>query len=164
MKTLIVIAAILTAGVSVTHAQQKPEVPDGWTKIDICHVIFYAPPDMKDLGMRGIDSCVAQFANKDITLYLDYGWYGAPFNRDNSVRDFNEQTLTIGGKTAQVITYVDASHSNSGLNYNASLYTVVKETEFDGRARPVSLMMSTIGERQKDRETALTIFRTIHLQ
>ena len=164
MKYLILSLAATIICVSCIVAQQEPDVPANWTKINVCHFSFFAPPDMKDLATRGVDSCVARFANQDITVYLDYGQYGGPHRQGNSDLEFKEQSLSIDGKKAQLVTYIDASHSNSGLYYNASLYVIVKESELDGRPKPISLMMSIRGERQKDRETALTIFRTIRFQ
>src|SRR5882762_9094013 len=74
MKYLILVVAAVSTAFAL--APQKTGAPEGWTKINVCHISFFAPPDMKDLGTKGLDSCVAQFANKDITVYLDYGQYG----------------------------------------------------------------------------------------
>jgi hypothetical protein len=135
--------------------------PEGWAKLNICHISFLAPSDMKDLGAKGLDSCVAQFANNDITLYLDYGWYGSPPRQGNSDLEFKEESVSIDGKNAQLVTYVDSSHSNSGLKYNAGIYVIVKESKLDGFPKIISLMMSVRGERRKDQETAQRIFRSI---
>ena len=149
---------------SFTRAQQQNDVPDGWTKITVCRLSFFAPPDMKDIGTKGIDSCVAQFANNDITLYLDYGLYGSPPRQGNSDLEFKKQSVSIDGKNAQLATYIDASHSNSGLKYNAGIYVVVKESKLEGFPKTISLMMSVRGERQKDQQTAQRIFRTIRFE
>ncbi len=131
--------------------------PEGWAKINICHISFFAPSDMKDLGAKGADSCVAQFANNDIRLYLDYGRHISASSRRNSL-EFKEQSISIDGKTAQLVTYIDDTHGNSGLKYDASLYVVVKESESEG------LMMWVEGERKKDQEIAQRIFRTIRFE
>src|SRR2546423_10555437 len=101
MKYLILGAAMIIVFVSPILAQQKAEVPDAWTKINVCRLSFSAPPDMKDLGTKGLDSCVAQFANKDITVYLDYGQYGGPPRQGNSDLEFKVQFASIDGKKAQ---------------------------------------------------------------
>jgi hypothetical protein len=144
-------------------AQEKPDAPDRWTKINICHIHFYAPPDIKKTGVTGIDSCVAQFANSDITLYLDYGIYGGPDSPHGSELEWKQESVSVAGKDAQLTTFVDARHSNSGLKYVAGVYVVVTPVE-SGRerdSRPTTLMMSVISDRRKDRDAALAIFRTI---
>ena len=164
MKYPILSAVVITISgfVSLAHAQPQNAVPDGWTKISVCHLSFFAPPDMKDLDMRGADSCVAQYANNDIALYLDYGRYGSPPQRINSYLEFKEQSVVIDGKNAQLATFVDASHSNSGLKYLTGMYVVVKESDGDVWPKTISLMMSVRGNSQKDQEIAQRIFRTIH--
>jgi len=163
MKRLVVIIGALISCGSFSLAQQRSDVPDGWTKINICRISFYAPPDMKNSGINGIDSCVAQFANNDITLYLDYGLYGGPETTRGTDLEWKQESLSVGGKNAQLTTFTDASHSNSGLKYMAALFVVIKPVE-PGRERelrPTTLMMSVISDRRADRDAALAIFRTL---
>jgi hypothetical protein len=163
MKRLVLFSIAIVACVSLSLAQEKPDVPDGWTRINICHISFYAPPDIKKSDMNGIDSCVAQYASNDIALYLDYGVYGGPATARGGELEWKQESLSIGGKDAQLITFVDASHSNSGLKYMVALYVVVKPGA-PGRereSRPTTLMMSVTSDRRKDRDAAVAIFRTI---
>ena len=164
MKYPIVSAILITICglVFIAVAQQQSGVPDGWTKISVCHLSFFAPPDMKDLGAKGIDSCVAEYANNDITVSLDYGRYGSPPRRSNSYLEFKEQSVLIDGKNAQLATFVDASHKNSGLKYATWMYVVVKESETDELPKTISLMMWVRSESQKAQEIAQRILRTIH--
>lgn len=165
MKRLLLFLIGAVACVSSSLAQEKSDVPDGWTRINVCRISLYAPPDLKNSGMKGIDSCVAQFANNDITLYLDYGVYGGRYTARGSELEWKQESLSVGGKDAQLTTFVDASHSNSGLKYVAFLYVVVKPVEPDReRELPTTLMMSVISDRRKDRDAALAIFRTIRFE
>jgi hypothetical protein len=163
MKLLFLFLIATVASVSSNVAQEKPDVPEGWTKSDICHISFYAPPDIKQTNVRGIDSCVAQFVNSDITLYLDYGIYGGLDSPHGSELEWKHVPLSVDGKNGQLTTYVDASHSNSGLKYVAGLYVVVKpgEPSRERDSRPTTLMMSVISDRRTDRDAALAIFRTL---
>ena len=166
MKGLVLTVGAIIACASFLLAQEKSDVPEGWTKINICHITLDAPPDLKNTGVKGIDSCVAQFANNDITLYLDYGIYGGLATARGSELEWKQETLTVGGKDAQLTTFVDATHSNSGLKYIASLHVVVKPVE-PGRereSRPTTLMISVISDRRKDRDAAVAIFRTIRFE
>ena len=166
MKYLSFSAALMIVyGVlSCTYAQQRLEVPDGWVKINVCQISFFAPSDMKDLGTKGADSCVAQFANNDITLYLDYGPYGGPPTEGSLNRGSTEQLISIDGKDAKLLTYIDDTHGNSGRKYDASLYVLVKEPESKDLPKGISLMMWVQGQREKDQEIAQRIFRTIRFE
>jgi hypothetical protein len=166
MKRLVLTVGAIIACVSFSLAQEKSDVPDGWIRINICRISFFAPPDLKNKDMKGADSCVAQFANNDIALYIDYGLYGGPATVRGGELEWKQETLSIGGKDAQLTTFVDATHNNSGLKYLASLYVVVKPVE-PGRereSRPTTLMMSVISDRRKDRDAALATFRTIRFE
>jgi len=163
MKRLVLTVGAIVPCALFLLAQQKPDVPDGWTRINICHISFYAPPDIRNKGIKGVDSCVAQFANNDITLYLDYGLYGGRASARDSELEWKQESLLVGGKDAQLTTFVDASHSNSGLKYLAALYVVV-EPGGERDRRPTTLMMSVISDRRKDRDAALAIFRTIRFE
>jgi hypothetical protein len=151
MKRLLLFSVAMVACVSFSLAQEKSDVPNGWNRINICRISFYAPPDIKKSDMRGADSCVAQFANKDIALYLDYGVYGGPATALGSELEWKQESLSVGGKDAQLTTFVDARQSNSGLKFIAALYVVVKPVE-PGRERewgPTTLRCRStrIGER-----------------
>jgi hypothetical protein len=146
---------LIVSTVDAKHA------PADWSHIKACGISFLAPVDLADTGKMGIDSCIKQFKNKDIVIYIDYGWFGRPFVNED--RDSGQQSFTIDGRTAQVVTYIDASHGNTGLDYNAFLYALVNEAD-RGRPNTNSLMMSVIGQRPKDQDTALAIFRTIRFQ
>src|SRR4026207_702763 len=91
MKCLVLTVGAIITCVSLLFAQDKSDVPEGWTKINICHISFYAPPDLKKSDMNGIDSCVAQYANNDIALYLDYGRYGGPATARGSEFEWKQE-------------------------------------------------------------------------
>jgi len=164
MKHLLLFLIATVACVSFSLAQEKPDVPDGWTRVNICHISFYAPPDIKKSDMNGVDSCVAQFANNDITLYLDYGVYGGPATARGGELEWKQESLSVGGKEAQLTTFVDSTHSNSGLKYIAALYVVVKPVAPERGWGPTTLMMSVNSDRRKARDAAVAIFRTIRFE
>ena len=77
----------------------------------------------------------------------------------------NKESRSVGGKDAQLTTFVDATRSNSGLKYIAALYVVVKPVEPDRLWEwPTTLEMSVTSDRRKDRDVALAIFRTIRFE
>jgi hypothetical protein len=165
MKRLFLTVGAIICCVSFLFAQDKSDVPKGWAKINICHISFYAPPDLKDSGTNGMDSCAKQFANNEIVLYLDYGIYGGPATARGSELEWKQESRSVGGKEAQLTTFVEATRSNSGLKYIAALYIVVKPVK-PGREWewPTTLEMSVTSDRRKDRDAALAIFRTIRFE
>ena len=164
MKLLLVflMATVASASAGAVVAQEKPDVPEGWTKINIWHISFYAPPDLKKNELNGIDSCMAQYANNDIALYLDYGHYGGPRTARGGELEWKQESRSIGGKDAQLTTFVEDPRNRAGLKYVAALYIVVKpgrEWEW-----PTTLEMSVTSDKRQDRDAALAIFRTISFE
>jgi hypothetical protein len=165
LPLLFLMATVASASAWAVVPQEKADVPEGWTKINICHISFYAPPDLKKSDVNGIDSCMAQYANNDIALYLDYGRYGGPATARGSDLEWKQESRSIGGKDAQLITFVQAQHRNAGLKYVAALYVVVKPVNPDREWEwPTTLEMSVTSDRRKDRDAALAIFRTISFE
>jgi hypothetical protein len=172
MKRL-VLSTVLIANVfavpAFDHAAaQNQAVNDEWVTVHVCHLSLLIPKDLKRTDIRGIDSCVAEFANQTIRLYLDYGYYTGP--KEKSVRDFDfkEQSLLVGGKTARVATYNDDTTYSGGkkpyLRYFAHLYVIVKPGDAEFGSRPVSLTMIVGGESEGDEVIALRIFRSIRFE
>jgi hypothetical protein len=147
--------------VSFVCAQQKPDVPDSWKQINICRITFFAPADLKDLGAMGVDTCRGLFGNNDVTVSIVYGRFIGPAVERNSDLEFKEQKTSIDGRNARLYTYIDASHGNLGLYYNAALYVDVEESKVEGMPKQISLFMEVQGERKKDQDTALAILRTV---
>lgn len=149
-------------------AAQNQAVNDEWVTVHVCHLSFLIPKDLKRTDARGVDSCVAEFTNQKIRLYLDYGYYTGP--KEKSVRDFDfkEQSILIGGKTAQVTTYNDDTTYSGGkkpyLRYFTHLYVIVKPGVAEFGSRPFSLTMNLGGESEGDEEIGLRIFRSIRFE
>src|SRR6185437_5915592 len=148
MRSLVLSLTAIAVCVPFARAQQKSDVPDGWKQINICRISFFAPADLKDLGATGVDTCRELFGNNDVTVSVVYGRYIGPAVARNSDLEFKEQTCSIDGRNARLYTYIDASHSNSGLNYNAALYVDVEESKVEGPPIQISLFMEIRGERK----------------
>jgi hypothetical protein len=164
MRFLVLTVTATLVCVSFVCAQQKPDVPDSWKQINICRISFFAPADLKDLGAMGVDTCMGLFGNNDVTVSIAYGRYIGPAVARNSDLEFKEQTISIDGRNARLYTYIDASHSNSGLYYNAALYVAVEEDPVEGLPKQISLFMQVRGERKKDQDTARAVLRSVRFQ
>ena len=166
MKRLISLTVFIAFAVpALGHAAaQNQSVNDDWVTVHVCHLSLLIPKDLKRTDIRGIDSCMAEFTNQKIRLYLDYGYYSGPKVKSERDSDFREQSILIGGKTARVATYNDDTTYSGGkkpyLRYFAHLY--VSDAGFG--SRPVSLEMNVGGESEGDQETGLRIFRSIRFE
>ena len=162
---LTVFIAIALAVPAFDHpAAQNQAVNDEWVTVHVCHLSLLIPKDLKRSDMHGIDSCMAEFTNQKIRLYLDYGQYSGPKVKSERDLDFKEQSIFIDGKTARVATYKDdptyAEGKKPYLRYFAHLY--VSDAGFG--SRPVSLEMNVGGESEGDQEIGLRIFRSIRFE
>jgi len=98
----------VTAWLFLSHSQvAKPPpttIPDGWNKIELGDFSFYAPPDMKNRNVRGIDSAVWEFRNHSMTLNLDYGMYSNDLKSYVDQPEYRAEWLGIDGKKAVIAT------------------------------------------------------------
>jgi hypothetical protein len=104
----------------LSHSQvAKPPqttIPDGWKKIELKAFSFYAPPDMKNQNVRGIDSAVWEFRNRRMTVNLDYGMYSDDLEFHKDQPEYRTEWLRIDGKKAKVATL------RMSNNYIAAIY------------------------------------------
>jgi hypothetical protein len=123
---IIVISWVLLAGSPM--GQTKSIRSRSWKLISSCGVKFYAPPDIREEKVRGIDSCVRQYRSPNTLIELDAIMYSDPngSRRDeySDKRDFNLRKTKIDGQNAEIITCyeTDLSADAKGLNYSAVLY------------------------------------------
>jgi len=163
MKQSLLIVILLLLTFSVARAQnKKPSIPDGWKKIEACGITFYAPPDLEEEKVQGIDSCVKEYRSKNIILSLDVlGYIGkeSDTRRDehSDEKDFQIVKTKIGGRKAEIITHYETKDSKKwkDLPYSATLFVSV--TGKDGG----NLTIWTNSRSAEDRETAKKIFATV---
>ena len=159
----------ITCGVTDSNhsAAQNQVVGDEWVRVHVCHISFLTPRDLKRTDVKGLDSCIAEFANDRMRLYMDYGHYSSAKEKSPRDFDFKEQSMVVGGKTARVAAYNDET-SYAGktpyLKYFAHMYVIVKPGEGEPESLPISLMMNVGGESENDQEIARRIFRSISFE
>lgn len=148
---------------NVAYAQdEKPPVPKIWGKFQACGLSFYAPSNLKEERVQGIDSCVKEYRSKSILFSLDVVSFGGKEsnsrrNEYSDKKDFQIEKVEIDGRKAEVITHYETEKSEqwNGLFYGAILYVPVINK--DGS----SLTIWTHNRSQKDREIAKKIFETV---
>jgi hypothetical protein len=103
-----------------------PDIPKDWVKIDLDRFSFYAPPDMRNQNLRGIDSAVWQFRNRNMTLNLDYGMYSddlEPYGGETE-SERHAEWVRIDGKSAKIVTLRknSAIPGDEDRKYSAAVY------------------------------------------
>jgi hypothetical protein len=102
----LLLAAMFVASCLAAFRSPTPDIPKGWVKIDLGRFSFYAPPDTRNQNVRGIDSVVWQFRNRNMTLNLDYGMYSndlEPYG-DETETERHTEWVRIDGKSAKIVT------------------------------------------------------------
>ena len=160
---LSLILLLLLASTAADAQEKKSVIPDDWKKIEACGITFYAPPDLQQEKIRGIDSCVERYRSKNILLSLDVlGYIGkeSDSRKDElfDEKDFQLVKTKIDGRKVEIITYYEAENSEQwkDLLYEATLFVPVIDKKVGG-----NLTMWTNSRTAEDRETAKKIFATV---
>ncbi|HLM62086.1 MAG TPA: hypothetical protein VK308_14870 [Pyrinomonadaceae bacterium] len=151
---------------NVANAQNKKVAfPDGWKKIEACGITFYAPADLKEEKVQGIDSCVRRYRSKNILLNLDVLGYllkesASRESEYSDEKDFQIVKTKIDGRKAEIIMHYETENLEQwkDLLYSATLF--VPKMHKDGG----NLTIWTNNRNSKDRETAKKIFETVRFE
>ena len=129
LLSLVLISLVLAICNGIYNAPQNKFVPPAdWKAIKACGVRFYVPANFREETVHPIDSCVAQYRNRNTLLVLDVIMYSDPNGSRQSEysnkRDFNLRQLNIDGQNAEIITCYETEvpPESQGLNYSAVLY------------------------------------------
>jgi hypothetical protein len=85
-------------------------VPDAsWGLLERDTFSYRIPPGFQNLNLQPIDSDAVTHASEGSTLHHDYGMYTGPWSLQqhagDPLGDVVEQSVRIGGRTAQVVSY-----------------------------------------------------------
>ena len=161
MTYVTLIAALISA--TFTVAAPRTHRKDDSATVHVCHLTIRIPTDLKRNPSEGIDSCVAEFENRDMLLSIDYGWYGGAATKSDDTVDFKEQSFRIGGKTGRLATYIDDSlyaRKHPERKYVAHLYVVVRRSGTHSQME-TSLTITVQGRSAKEVEIGLRIFGSV---
>lgn len=137
---------LIFAAVGNSYAQER-EVPKRWKEVNICGLSFLVPKKLKSKNARGIDSCVAEFRSKNISLGMDFGAYTATPEDSPDYQNSTAKTLEVDGKKATL----------SIFGYQSRLYVLIGKSDFGTHA----LGMLISGRNTNDLEIARQIFQSI---
>ena len=101
---LLLIAQSLVSGIQAQNVRTSVH----WKPLSVCGMTFKVPAYLEDRKAHGIDSCVAVFDSKSMSLSLDYGLYSG-VSRQDEYLDFDEKQIIIDGKKGTIATYRDAN-------------------------------------------------------
>ncbi len=133
---------------------------DDWTTVQACHVSLQLPKTLKRNRNEGIDSCVAEFEDREMFLLLDYGTWGGAATKTARDLNFAEESFVVDGKTGVLATYVMYPDGQTEPSYLAHLYVVLKAAE-GPYGRPTSFMATLTGHSPKDMDIARRIFSSV---
>jgi hypothetical protein len=89
---------------------RTPVVPDAsWGRMERDLFTYRVPPGFENLDLQPIDSDAVTHASGTSSLHHDYGMYTGPWSLGQNVgvaiADVVEQTVRIGGRAAQLVSY-----------------------------------------------------------
>jgi hypothetical protein len=137
----------------------KPDSP--WQNIDAGEFAFTLPCDMVQKPVQGIDSKVARYDSASLSLTYDYGRYSSDLGELKSQPELREESATIGGKPARIVTVRSAEAANERPFTAAVAFASVGPAI---RADKIRLTMVAHGTTAADQETAKRIFRSIQFK
>lgn len=137
----------------------KPDSP--WQYIDAGEFAFTLPCDMVQTPVQGIDSIVAQYDSPTLSLIYDYGWYSSSLREFKGEPELREESLTIGGLPARIITVRSPDATNERPFIAAVAFASVGPAISGKKTR---LTMQAHGKTAADQETAKRIFRSIQFK
>ncbi len=157
----------------VEETSQIREIPKDWQKIETDYFSFSIPLDMKNKNVRGIDSFVMQFEDKDITLEIEYGDYSADL--DFIKQNYQSQTeqTEIDGEIVEIVSCdLDRNNPSSRMMTKNTKTEAIKKTEknnysgvsFPGRMKDFSQTAISFEVKYKNlemQETAKTILYSV---
>jgi hypothetical protein len=136
--------------------------PPTWKRINACGATFYAPPDVREEKVQGIDSCVRRYRTPDTTFDLDVVPFSAPgYSRKgeySSKRDFSLTKTKVDGQDAEIISCFDdnVDAHPQGFNYAAVVFVPYITTQRS------SFTLWTYSRTAQARAIATNIFSNLH--
>jgi hypothetical protein len=137
----------------------KPDSP--WQDIDAGEFAFTLPCDMAQKAVQGIDSKVAHYGSPSLSLMYDYGGYSSDLGELKGQPELREESSTIGGKPAHIVTLRSADAANE-RPFTAAVAFASVGPAF--RADKTRLTIVAYGKTAADQETAKRIFRSIRFK
>ena len=137
----------------------RPDSP--WQNIDAGELAFTLPCDMVQKPVQGIDSKVASYESPTLSLMYDYGRYSSDLGELKGQPEFREESSTIGGKPARIVTARSADAANQPPFTAGVAFASVGPAS---RADKIRLTMVAHGKTAADQETAKRIFRSIRFK
>lgn len=138
---------------------QNAPAPKGWKRVTSCEFSFLLPATTREETTHPVDSCLANFQYKDLSISLDYGLYSSPLSEQDWMRNYQTTSITINGRKASLITYEDAMNPKSIQNITKVHVITSKATPpFLGN---VSLLMVISTKSSKDHEIIKKIYESL---
>ena len=149
---------------NLKSAAQERVIPKGWKQVKACDFTFLVPKKFKDAKPKSLDSCIAGFRSKQVSVYIDVGNYNGETKQDETMLDFKEEFVTVDGKKAQIVTYIEESDFAKEIpnrKFVTVVYIKTSEQQLNDVGQPFSLWMKIRSESSQQQETAKQIAQSI---
>lgn len=132
--------------------QETAATQPGWKVVSVCGLTFSVPNDLEDQKSKGVDSCIASYAGKEITISLDYGWYSR-VSRQDEYKHYADRPINIDGRKGRISTY------KYGSRWVARIFVAMSPNK--NGPTEVAFNMHVTGSNRKVLTTARKIFSSI---
>jgi hypothetical protein len=121
MRTVLGLAlfAVACGGADASEGDANDAVVVGadWVRVESsCGYGFDAPPDVTELAVQGIDSCVDAWTTGSCEYHGDYGGFSNDLSGYSDLPEFRLTEKSVGGRAARVMT------ARSGDAFVAAVY------------------------------------------
>lgn len=126
-----------------------------WKRIELDFCSFYAPSDLVNVPVLGINSAIWKFTGKDFVLTIDLGLYSGKSPIDREELEYSEKTSRTDGLKTTLVRFRVREDKAEGFNYVSVLYSPIRGSRHD------KVSFAVLGKTPEQQKTAEKIFRTI---
>lgn len=152
--TLVVSLTVASCGRTLTPTIST----EGWSSFHKANFSIKLPRPFHEIETQGNDTSIYRFQGDSIEVTVEYGFYAKIGESLESQLDYREESIKLTGHPGKLISY-----SRSGENGEKLVDVVmvaVDEVGFSSNGLVATVQFS----RESDRQTALSILGTIHLE
>jgi hypothetical protein len=121
LKIIVIAIFMLITSAGVSYGQQV-NVAEDWQKIKLSFGSFLAPPGLKEVPFRGIDSQIWKFKKQDLILTIDLGLYSGKPNVNEDELNYKEKGVVKDGKQATIVSFKYREPRSEGFDYVSAIY------------------------------------------
>jgi hypothetical protein len=103
--TALTIGVAMASMLATGPCDETPAGTGDWTRFRPHDAFtFRGPSDLEAIPVQAVDSGVGRYANADLVLSYDYGWYSDPLEPAGQP-GYQSESVEIDGRTARIVTF-----------------------------------------------------------